>query len=156
VHSKFWTHLKIKDLLWLFFRVIRRYVTIIFFPPLCGRCLKKQNAPLAGILFFERVSWDKRKESLKCIFFDLMIYSYHAHTHMWLHFNLQLIPCKMCQYSFCLVPGLQVLLVGCWELGDNVKYYWWVVESLVTMSSMQWGWSSSTLRTFLVYLDGSS
>jgi len=42
-------------------------------------------------------------------------------------FNLHLMPCKMSQYSFCLMPQLEVLLVGCWELGENVKCAMWVV-----------------------------
>jgi hypothetical protein len=41
--------------------------------------------------------------------------------------NLHLMPCQMSQYSFCVVPGLQVLLVGCWELGEDVKCATWVV-----------------------------
>ncbi len=48
-------------------------------------------------------------------------------TPMSWSFNLHLMQCKMCQYSFCLVPGLQVLLVGSWELGDNAKSATWVV-----------------------------
>jgi hypothetical protein len=57
---------------------------------------------------------------------------------LWFH-SMQ---CKMCQYSFYLVRGLQVLLVGCgdlgqnvnqvllagcWECGQNVKCAMWVV-----------------------------
>jgi hypothetical protein len=66
--------------------------------------LKKQNAPLAGILFFKmhnpllpppfffvfppnawRLSRDKRKESLKRVFLDRRLNWYHADTHTALH-----------------------------------------------------------------------
>ncbi len=37
----------------IMFSVIRQYVSIILFPSLSVTCLQKQNAPLAGILFFQ-------------------------------------------------------------------------------------------------------
>jgi len=87
-----------------------------------------------------RVSWDKRKESLNSVFLDHRFHCYQAHTHSALHhvdpdsnkshvleFYLHLMPCKMSQYSFCLMPQLEVLLVGCWDLGENVKCPMWVV-----------------------------
>jgi hypothetical protein len=46
---------------------------------------------------------------------------------MSLSFNLHLMRCKMSQNSFCLMPQREVLLVGCWELGEKVKCAMWVV-----------------------------
>jgi hypothetical protein len=127
-----------------------------------------------------RVSWDKRKEGLKQVFLDDKLYWNHADTHTAQHqvdpywnkshvpeLSFHLMQWKICQYSVCLAPGLDVFLVSCWELGEKVRCPMWVfmkhfekfprvVESLVRKSGVQCGFLWSTLRSFLVYLHGSS
>ncbi len=157
VLSKFWTHWKIKDGLWLFFSVIRWYVTIIFFPPLCDRCLKKQNAPLAGILFFEM-----HTAPLDIfLFFPLILGGYHGikEKKVWNMFSLTagfigimppltqpcimwtLIQINPMSWSFNFTWCDGRLLNTPSALYQASKYYWWVVESLVRNSSVQCGWS---------------
>ncbi len=107
-------------------------------------CFLKCTPPISYFFVFPgntwRVSWDKRKPSLRGVFLELRLIGIMPTLTqpcvmctlirinlMSLSFNLHLMQCKLCQYSFCLVPGLQELLVGCWELGDNVKFATWVV-----------------------------
>jgi hypothetical protein len=61
-------------------------------------------------------------------------------------------PMSLSFNSWCRVRCLNTPSAWCWRL----RYYWWVVESLVRMSSVQCGWWYSTSRNFLGYLQGSS
>ncbi len=155
--SKFWTHFKIKDL-WLLFSVIRQYVTITFFPPVCGRCLKQPlwwafwffwNAhppPPHIILFFPIILGGyhgiKEKKAWHAFSLTVGFFWYHANTHTALHhvdpysnkshvleLSFHLMRWKICQYSFCLVPGLQSSIIG------------GLLRALMRKSSVYCGWS---------------
>jgi hypothetical protein len=146
VLSKFQTAVNIKRLLWILYwdqAVCYQLILSSTVWEVWENCeMPPTTAPPYFSLFFPILLGgyhDKRKVSLNrvslttgstaisptltqpCVMWTLI-----RINPMYLSFNLHLMPCKMSQYSFCLMPQLEVLLVGCWELGvSSVQCGWW-------------------------------
>ncbi len=138
--SKFQTAGKIKRLLWVCYQLILSSTVwevwenckmpptttppyfSLFFPILLGGYHDKRKESLNRVCLTTGSTGITHTLTQPCVMWTLI-----RINPMSLSFNLHLMPCKMSQYSFCLMPQLEVLLVGCWELGEIVKCAMWVV-----------------------------